>query len=172
MVGRQRLQLVHGARPSGKVHRQNGLGTLGERRAHSCGIDVHGLGIHVGEHRSGAGVDHRVHGGRERERRGHDLVPRPQAQGKHREVQGGRAGTDGDGVLDALVGGEVTLEARHLGPAAQPAAAHGGDDLGDLLLAHGRGSEHEEAIWRADRRVGHRGVDLAFDEEGSRRSRV
>ena len=47
-----------------------------------------------------------------------------------------------------------------------------GDDLGDLLLADGRRSEHEEAVWRTDRQVGHRRVDLSSGEDDSRRSRA
>ena len=93
----------------------------------------------------------------EGERRRDHLVAGPHAQGEHREVQGRRARVHGDGVRRPDVGCEVALEARDLGPGAEPPAAQRGDDLGDLVLADGRRAEHQEVLADgASLRPGHR----------------
>ena len=70
-------------------------------------VDVHRLRIDVGQDRRAAGVDDGIHRGTERKRRRDHLVARRSAGREHAQVQGGRAGIDGDGLRHAFVGGEI-----------------------------------------------------------------
>ena len=103
--------------------------------ASSCaGSIVKRRGLDVDEDRPWRRRSDRRHGGDEGERHGDDLVARPDAGGEQRQVQGARAGVDGDRVLGAAIGGELALERRRPRRRARTGrvedAEHGGVDLG------------------------------------------
>ena len=67
---------------------------------------------------------------------GHDdTLAGLKADGFEREVQGGGAGIEGDGVFLIQVGGEIALELLGLGARGEPTALEGIDDLRDFLRA-------------------------------------
>ena len=142
---------VHVAGAPGEMHDQHRPGALADRRLDRRGIDVHAGRIDVGQDRRGAAVDDRVHRGAEGQRRGDDLVARPEAGGDQAQVQGGRAGVDRDRVPGAAVGGDRVLESPHPGARTEPAAAHGGHDLLDLGVLDGRCAEDQESFGGPDR---------------------
>ncbi len=146
VAGGDARQLVHGAGPPGEVDGQDRPGARRETRLDLGGFDVHRLGVHVGEHGRGAGVDDGVDRGAEGQRRGDHLVAGPHPRREERQVEGRRARVHGDGVRGVLVGGEVALEPRHLGAGAEPSAAEAVDDLGDLDVLEGRGPKDQEVI--------------------------
>src|SRR5436309_1580183 len=80
-----------------EVHRNNGLGALGDERFNVRGIDVERVGAAVGEDRSRAGTDDGSGSREEGERGADDLVARADSQGQKGNEEGVGAGGDADG---------------------------------------------------------------------------
>ena len=123
----------------------------GEHRLHRLGREQQRVGIDVGEHGRGAGVDHGLGGGDERHRRHDDLVAVADAERPQRQRQGVGAGADTGGVGHAVGGGERPLEGGQLGPLDERPGAHhpvvGGVELGPDRV-RGGGGGRGTGSWR------------------------
>ncbi len=101
---------------SEQIHRENDPRL---RRPHACErrrIQVHPLGLDVGEDGAPPGVDDRAGCGEEGEGRQNHVNTRSHAEGLQGEQEGVGSGGDGDGVADAEAGGELLLESLDLRP--------------------------------------------------------
>jgi hypothetical protein len=139
-----RLEPVEVDRVAREVHRDRGAGALAARRRELLDAEAAGDRIDVGEHRHRAGVDRDVGGGGEGQRRHHHLVAGADARAQQAEVERGSRAVDRDGVGRADVLGEAALELLRARAGADPQAAQGVDDRGDVLLAQIGLSEDDE----------------------------
>ena len=148
---RERRERVHVAGATRKMHRHDGARARGDHFGHAGGVDVHGDGIDIGQHRRGAGMNDGIDRRAERERRGDDLIPFAHTGRHHGQVQRRRAREQRHRVGRALVLAERFLEARHFGAGADPAALDAGHDLVDLFLMDVGGAECQETIFGTNR---------------------
>ena len=106
-------QRGHLGRVAEDVDDQDRLGAGRDGRLDRRRVHVERERVDLGEHRRGAGEQDRVGGRDERERRGDDLVARPEAERVQAEVQAGGAARHGHGVLHADAIAPRLLEPRH-----------------------------------------------------------
>ncbi|MNZ80622.1 hypothetical protein D3C78_992640 [compost metagenome] len=116
MLGGQRHDRVHVARPAGQMHADHRTGTRRQYRADGLGGDVLRVAIHLGEHRHRTDIDDAGNRSEEGARRHHHLVAGTDAQRLQRHIQRHRAVGQGDGVLGAGPGGEFLFELTTLLP--------------------------------------------------------
>jgi hypothetical protein len=115
VAGGNRVDLVHVGALAVQAHRHDGAGARRDRGLDTRGVDVAGVGLDVHPDRHAAQQDDGLRRGRERERRGDDLVARLQVQRHHRDQQRLGAAGHGDAMFRAGMRHERGLELLHLG---------------------------------------------------------
>ena len=136
-----RGQRVPVERPSEEVHREHRARARADGGRRTLEVEVHRRRVDVHEDRRRAGERDDVRRGREGVRGHEHLVARSDAESEHTQVERGRAGRDGDGVLDPAGARELVLELGDLRPHGQ---LTGGEHLrhgGELLVADVRAGE-------------------------------
>ncbi len=118
-----------------KMHRYDGLGPRRDGAFELLRVKIHRGVVHVHINRFRAGVGNRPARRHKSERRGDDLVARPDAEQQHGDVQRGRAAVEGDAVFRADEPGEVLFKLRHVRPQAERAVVNRPRDGGVNFLA-------------------------------------
>ena len=133
MAARDREQAVHVASMPGEVHRQNrahaAMLAAFERLFDPRRVEVEGAGIDIDEHRPRSEIAEHLGRGRERERRGDDLVAGPDAEREQRQMQRARAMRNRQRVARADIGREFFFEALGLGAGGDPSGAQAVEHL-------------------------------------------
>jgi hypothetical protein len=123
---RDPVDRVHVAREAAVMQCEDRLRRRRHRRLDVVGVEIEvGVAEDVAEDRRRSGVEDRVRGGHEVERRKHDFVPGPALDREQRQVQRGRSVSDGDRVPGPGELGECLLESIHAGAHRPPARGHG-----------------------------------------------
>lgn len=126
-------QLAHGGHLAVQVNRQDGPGARGEGGLEQGRIKVKVAGVNVHQHGAGPHVLDGLEGGDKGERRGDDLIPRPQAHGPQGDDEGIGAGAASDHIGHFQIIGKFGFQGCNLGAAHKPTgsqhAPYGGVNL-------------------------------------------
>ena len=123
-------------RASGVVDRQDDAGPRRDGLTRRGDVHRRRVPVHVDEDRCRAGVEHRVGGGAERQRRRDHFVARAHLAGEQGEMETGRAGVERHGLARADVPGERGLERLHARTGGEPARAEHLGHRRQLGVAH------------------------------------
>jgi hypothetical protein len=151
VLPRQRHQLVHFAGPPREVNRHDGTRALAQLGSHLNRIDVQRAGVDVGQHRRRPGVNDGVDRCAKGQRRGDDFVARPDAGGQQGKMKCSGAGVQRHGMRRTAVDAEIMLELRDPRTCAEPARAHDGLDLLNLVFLDLRRTEDQEIVFASYR---------------------
>ena len=140
MALRKILERIHLSRDAEGVNRKDGAGARRDCAFNGRGFEIERDGIDLDEDRRRAHLKHRVDHGYEGKRGDDDLVALAHPQSEQSQMEARGAGTDGDGVGDAVVGGQLRFKSGEFRTQAKVRRAQNGGDCIDLGLGNvGRG---------------------------------
>ena len=117
-----------------QMHRENGLGSLGNRRLDRRDVHRESARIDVDEHRGCIHIVDRGHRCHEGEGDGNDFVATPDVGCEQRQVQGAGSGIHADTVRRLTVGRKLCLECGHFGTERELATVQNALDRGVHLV--------------------------------------
>ncbi len=116
------------------MHHQNRLCAGGDGPLHSLWVEVQRHRVNLSKDRRGARQQHGI-GHRDECERGHnDLIARSDIEREQGKVQARRSGTDRDGMIHAVIGGESFFECAEFRTETEVWRAQDAGDGLDLLV--------------------------------------
>ena len=123
-----------------------------DRALDGGGVEIERDGINLSEDRRRAHLKHGVGHGHESKRGNDDFVALAHSERKQREMQTRSAGTDGDSVIDAVIGRQLRFKCGELRTKAEMRRAQNSSDGSDLCLGNvGRGEWNARGHCRSAR---------------------